>query len=81
MKLNGLWILITAIVTTAMLCGTAVYISNQNIQAQKEIADKQTKAINDLSDQIGVGAGNIKDGLTDVKRGICKIGNTDTLFC
>ncbi len=70
-----------AFIVTVMLSGTALYISHQHNQTQKEIAEEQTKAINELTDRIGVGAMNIRDGLTDIKTSICKTSDKNLMFC
>lgn len=67
-KLNagGIWSCITAIVIAAMLCGTVVFVSMQYSQtqknvvnAQKEIAEKQSQAMKESADKIS-------KGLTDI---------------
>jgi len=73
--------IITAFVIAIILSGTAVYISYQYNQTQKEIADKQVKAIDELTNRIGVGAENIQTGLNGIKSSICKTGNQNVLFC
>lgn len=73
--------IVTAFIIAIILSGTAVYISYQYNQTQKEIAEKQTKAIKELTDRVGVGAMNIKDGLTDIKSGICKTSDKNLMFC
>jgi hypothetical protein len=65
--------IITAFLIAIMLSGTAVYISYQQNQTQRDIAEKQVKAINELTDRVGVGAENIQTGLNGVKTGICKL--------
>ena len=66
LKVGGIWSCITAIVIAAMLCGTVVFVSMQYSQtqkdivnAQKEIADKQSQAMKESAEKIG-------KGLTDI---------------
>lgn len=66
LKVGGIWSCITAIVIAAMLCGTVVFASMQYSQtqrdvvnAQKEIADKQSQAMKESAEKIG-------KGLTDI---------------
>lgn len=68
LKIGILWLSMTAIVTTAMLCGTAVFISMQYNQTQKDIANSQAKAMQDS-------ASKIEWGLKDIGSGICKAGD------
>ena len=62
LKVGGIWSCITAIVIAAMLCGTVVFVSMQYSQtqkdivnAQKEIADKQSQAMKESAEKIGKG--------------------------
>lgn len=66
LNIGGIWGCITAIIVAAMLCGTAVFVSMQYSQtqkdvvnAQKEIADKQSQAMKESAEKIG-------KGLTDI---------------
>lgn len=66
-KIGGLWSCITAIVIAAMLCGTAVFISVQSSQTQKDIAEIQAQANKEAAGKIGTGtclSGDGKNRLT-----------------
>ena len=54
-KSNGVWTFITALVVTVILCGSAVYISMQYNQAQKDIANINAKAKTESAKSIGKG--------------------------
>ncbi len=56
-KNSGLWTFITAVVVALMVSGTAVFVSIQYNQTQKDIANTQAEAI--------------KDGLSKLGEGIC----------
>lgn len=74
LKIGIIWLSITAIVTTAMLCGTAIYVSQQYNQTQKDIANSQAQSMQDS-------ASKIEEGLNDIGRGLCKAGNQSVLVC
>lgn len=72
--IGGLWAYVTAIVVTAMLCGTAVFISVQYSQTQRDIANTQTQAIKDS-------ANKVSDGLSNIGRGVCQTSDRQFVIC
>ena len=74
LKIGIIWLSITAIVTTAMLCGTAIYVSQQHNQTQKDIANSHAQSMQDS-------ASKIEEGLNDIGRGLCKAGSQSVLVC
>lgn len=74
LKIGSLWGFMTAIIIAAMLCGTAVFISMQNNQTQKDIADSQAKAMKES-------AGEIKQGLGGIGKGICQTSDRQFVLC
>lgn len=74
MKSNGLWTFITAVVVALILSGTAVFISFQYNQTQKDIANTQAQAQKDS-------AGKIGDGLDKIGQGVCQTGTRQFLIC
>lgn len=71
MKSNGLWTFITAVVVALIVSGTAVFISIQYNQAQKDIASMQAQAQKDSAKQIS-------DGLGGIGVGICQARDSDS---
>lgn len=65
MKSNGKWTFITAVVVALIISGSAVFISFQYNQTQKDIANTQAQAQKDSAKQIS-------DGLGDIGVGICQ---------
>ena len=74
LKIGIIWLSVTAIVTTAMLCGTTIYVTQQYNQTQKDIANSQAQSMQDS-------ASKIENGLNDIGRGLCKAGNQSVLVC
>ena len=72
LKIGGLWACIAAVVIAAMLCGTAVFISMQYSQTQKDISESQTKAMKES-------ASEIRQGLNGIGKGICQ--TSDRVLC
>lgn len=61
---------ITALIIAAMLCGTAIFVSMQYSQAQKDIADTHAQAMKDSADKqsksLESASEKIGKGLTDI---------------
>ncbi len=74
LKIGNIWSLITAILITAMLCATAIFISLQNNKTQWDIAENQAKASKES-------ASKITEGLNSIGRGVCKSGNDSVYGC
>ena len=74
LKIGSIWSLITAIIITAMLCATAVFISLQSNKTQWDIAENQAKATRES-------ANKITEGLESIGRGVCKSGNDSVYGC
>lgn len=74
LKIGIIWLSITAIVTTALLCGTTIYVTQQYNQTQKDIANSQTQSMKES-------ASKIEAGLNDIGRGLCKASNQSVLVC
>ena len=74
LKIGNIWSLITAIIITAMLCATAIFISLQNNKTQWDIAENQAKASKES-------ASKITEGLNSIGRGVCKSGNDSVYGC
>jgi hypothetical protein len=74
LKIGNIWSLITAIIITAMLCATAVFISLQSNKTQWDIAENQAKATRES-------ANKITEGLESIGRGVCKSGNDSVYGC
>lgn len=55
LKIGNVWTHITAILITIMLCGTAIFISLQYNQSQKNNAEAQVQAIKEAGQNIGNG--------------------------
>lgn len=62
---NGIWTFITAVVVVLIVSGSAVFISFQYNQTQKDIANIQARAQKDSAKQIN-------DGLDNIGFGICQ---------
>lgn len=65
LKIGNVWTCITAIIITAMLCGTAIFISLQFNQTQRNNSDAQVQATKEAGKSIGIG--------------LCKSG--ERMFC
>lgn len=65
LKIGGLWAYITIVVVVTMICGTAVFVSIQYSQTQKDIANISAQANKDSAKQIS-------NGLGDIGAGICQ---------
>lgn len=52
---NGIWTFITAVVVAVILSGSAIYISVQYNQTQKDIANTNAKAKTESAKSIGEG--------------------------
>ena len=74
LKIGNIWSLITAIIITAMLCATAVFISLQSNKTQWDIAENQAKATRES-------ANKITEGLESIGRGVCNSGNDSVYGC
>lgn len=74
LKIGGIWSCITAIVIAAMLCGTAVFISMQYNQTQKDIAESQIRAMKES-------AAEIRQGLNGIGKGICQTSDRQFVLC
>ena len=74
LKIGNIWSLITAIIITAMLGATAVFISLQSNKTQWDIAENQAKATRES-------ANKITEGLESIGRGVCKSGNDSVYGC
>lgn len=74
LKIGGLWACLTAVVIAAMLCGTAVFVSMQYNQTQKDIAESQAKAMKES-------ASEIKQGLGGIGKGICQTSDRQFVLC
>ena len=72
MKLNGLWIFITAVTVALIVSGTVIFISMQYSQTQKDISESQTKAMKES-------ASEIRQGLNGIGKGICQ--TSDRVLC
>lgn len=57
-KIGGVWSLVTAVLITAMLCASAVYISTQHNQTQRDVAETQADAIKQAGGDVGRGLCN-----------------------
>lgn len=69
LKVGNIWSLLTAIVITAMLCGSAIYISMQVNKTQWDISQNQANATKESADKIS-------NGLDELGKGVCRSGNT-----
>ena len=67
LKIGSIWSLITAIIITAMLCATAIFISLENNKTQWDIAETQSAAT--------------KEAAKDIGSGICRSGNDMVYGC
>lgn len=74
LKIGGLWDCITAVVIAAMLCGTAVFVSMQYNQTQKDIAESQAKSTKES-------AAEIRQGLNGIGKGICQTSDRQFVLC
>lgn len=74
LKIGGIWSCITAIVIAAMLCGTAVFVSMQYSQTQKDIANSQAQAMKDS-------AAEIRQGLNGIGKGLCQTSDRQFVLC
>ena len=74
LKVGSIWSLITAIIITAMLCATAIFISLESNKTQWDIAENQAKASKES-------ASKITEGLDSIGRGVCKSGNDSIYGC
>jgi cell division protein FtsL len=54
-KSNGIWTFITAVTVAVILSGSAIYISMQYNQTQKDIANTSAKAQKEAAQSIGKG--------------------------
>lgn len=52
---NGIWTFITAVVAAVILSGSAIFISTQYNQTQKDIANINAKAQKESAQSIGKG--------------------------
>lgn len=73
-KIGGIWTIITAVVITAMLCGTAIFISTQYNQTQKSIAETKAQADKES-------ANKLSDGLDGIGQGICQTSTRKFAIC
>lgn len=74
MKSNGLWMFITAVAVALIASGTAIFISIQYSQTQKDISESQTKAMKDS-------ASEIRQGLNGIGKGICQTSDRQYVLC
>lgn len=74
MKLNGLWIFITAVTVALIVSGTVIFISMQYSQTQKDISESQTKAMKES-------ASEIRQGLNGIGKGICQTSDRQYVLC
>lgn len=74
MKSNGLWTFITAVAVALVVSGTAVFISSQYNQTQKDIANTQAQAQKESADKVGT-------GLSDIGEGVCQTRASGGLGC
>ena len=74
LKVGSIWSLITAIIITAMLCATAIFISLESNKTQWDIAENQAKASKES-------ASKITEGLNSIGRGVCESGNDSVYGC
>ncbi len=71
---NGLWTFITVVVVALIVSGTAVFISIQYNQTQKDIANINAQAQKDSADKIS-------NGLDKIGQGVCQTGTRQFLIC
>lgn len=69
LKVGNIWSLLTAIVITAMVCGSAIYISMQFNKTQWDISQNQANATKEAADKIS-------NGLDELGKGVCRSGST-----
>jgi hypothetical protein len=74
LKVGDIWSCITAIIIGAMLCGTAVFVSIQYNKTQWDIVNTQAQAMKES-------ANKINDGLSNIGRGICQAGVSQSVVC
>lgn len=74
LKIGNIWSLITALIITAMICATAIFISLESNKTQWDIAENQAKASKES-------ASKITEGLNSIGRGVCKSGNDSVYGC
>lgn len=55
LKVGNVWTMITAIIVTAILCGSAIYIAMQFNKTQWDIANTQAEATKQAGRDIGSG--------------------------
>ena len=71
---SGLWTFVSALVVALLVCGTALFISSQYNQTQKDIAQTQAQAQKES-------AAKISDGLDKIGKGVCQTGTRQFLIC
>ena len=76
LKTGNLWSYIIALVITAMLCGTAVFVSMQYSQTQREVISAQKDIANTQAQAMKESASKTSEGLSDIGRGICSTNNS-----
>lgn len=74
LKIGGLWGCVTAILITAMLCGTAIFVSMQHNDTQRALVDTQSKAMKESADKIN-------SGLDSLGKGTCQSSSRQNVFC
>lgn len=73
-KSNGIWTFITAVAVAIILSSSAIYISMQYNQTQKDIANTQAQAQKESADKLG-------NGLSDIGEGVCQTRASGGLGC
>lgn len=71
---NNTWTFITAVVVALVVSGSAVFISLQYNQTQKDIANTQAQAQKESADKVG-------NGLSDIGEGVCQTRASGGLGC
>lgn len=74
MKSNGIWTFITAVAVALIVSSSAVFISFQYSQTQKDIANSQAQAMKDS-------AAEIRQGLNVIGKGLCQTSDRQFVLC
>lgn len=68
LKIGNIWSLLTLILITAMICGTAIFIAMQYNKTQWDIAQSRVNSSKYSADKIS-------SGLSKIGVGICRTGD------
>lgn len=73
-RIGGIWGCVSAVVIALIISGSAIFISTQYNQTQKEVAEIQAAAEKES-------AATIKEGLNNIGSGVCRTSDRTFVSC